>query len=130
MTTEEFIERAKKVHGDKYDYSKTVFVSWNTKVCIICHEHGEFWQDPYNHLRGKGCPKCSSNRKVTFEEFVERAGKVHGDKFVYYKSEFRNMNAKMRITCREHGDFEQCPSLLLKSYGCPECSSRRRCYGR
>lgn len=57
--TEEFIEKARKVHGDKYDYSKTEYVNNATKVCIICQAHGEFWQRPNDHLAGKGCPICN-----------------------------------------------------------------------
>ena len=66
FTTEEFIQRARKVHGDKYDYSKVEYVNNRTKVCIICPEHGEFWQAPTNHTDGKrGCPYCNklSNEK-------------------------------------------------------------------
>ena len=48
-----FIEKAKQIHGDKYDYSKVEYVNNRTKVCIICPEHGEFWQTPDNHLKGK-----------------------------------------------------------------------------
>jgi hypothetical protein len=57
--TIDFIEKAKAVHGTKYDYSKVEYVKAIEKVCIICHEHGEFWQTPNNHLRGKGCPSCN-----------------------------------------------------------------------
>lgn len=66
LTAEEFVRRAKKVHGDKYDYSKTVYVNQKTKVCIICPVHGEFWQIPDDHMRGVGCRKCgyvSASRK-------------------------------------------------------------------
>ena len=59
ITTEEFINRAKKVHGDKYDYSKVEYKNAHTKVCIICPIHGEFWQIPNAHLQGQGCYKCS-----------------------------------------------------------------------
>ena len=59
MNTEEFIERAKKkIHGDKYDYSKSVYANPKEKICIICLAHGEFWQKPYNYLNGQGCSKC------------------------------------------------------------------------
>ena len=55
-TLENFIEKAKKIHGDKYDYSKVEYVNNRTKVCIICPEHGEFWQSPNKHLHTKyGC---------------------------------------------------------------------------
>ena len=57
-TKEEFIAKAKLVHGDKYDYSKVDYVNRKTKVCIICSKHGEFWQTPNHHLSGCGCPKC------------------------------------------------------------------------
>ena len=59
LTTEEFIKKAKEVHGDKYDYSKVEYKNTSTKVCIICPEHGEFWQTPNEHLQGHGCRKCS-----------------------------------------------------------------------
>ena len=55
-----FIEKAKKVHGDKYDYSKVEYVNAKTKVCIICPKHGEFWQTPNTHLSGKGCIHCGN----------------------------------------------------------------------
>ena len=58
ITTEIFIERARKMHGDKYGYSKVEYVNSSTKVCILCPEHGEFWQEALSHLRGHGCPKC------------------------------------------------------------------------
>lgn len=62
MTTAEFIEKAKAVHGDKYDYSKVEYKGVHTKVCIICPEHGEFWQIPGSHLASRGCPNCAGLR--------------------------------------------------------------------
>ena len=62
LTTEEFIAKAKAVHGDRYDYSKVEYVDNKTKVCIICNEHGEFMQLPALHLKGHGCVKCSIER--------------------------------------------------------------------
>ena len=61
LTTEEFIAKAKAVHGDKYDYSKVEYVDSTTKVCIICTEHGEFWQKPGSHMKGHGCARCASD---------------------------------------------------------------------
>jgi hypothetical protein len=57
MNTKDFIEKAKKIHGDKYDYSKVEYVDSQTKVCIICPIHGEFFVTPHNHLRGRICQK-------------------------------------------------------------------------
>lgn len=58
LTTEEFIEKARKVHGDTYDYSKVTYTDSKTKVCIICSIHGKFWQTPAKHLQGQGCKQC------------------------------------------------------------------------
>lgn len=55
--------------GDRYDYSKVEYVNAKTKVCIICPEHGEFWQTPNGHLNGKGCPKCK-------ESFLEKEVRI------------------------------------------------------
>lgn len=60
-TTEEFIKEAKEKHGEFFDYSKVVYTKANAKVCIICPEHGEFWQSPNKHLGGRGCPICSQS---------------------------------------------------------------------
>lgn len=126
-TTEEFIEKARKVHGDKYDYSKVEYVNINTKVCIICPEHGEFWQFPSNHLMGAKCPTCakinsSLLRTTNVEDFIERARVVHGDKYDYSKVVLKKMNEKVCIICPEHGEFWQTPKNHLHGWGCKKCS--------
>ena len=72
-TQDDFVKESRDVHGDKYDYSKVEYKGDKEKVCIICPEHGEFWQIPHNHLKGKGCPDCYGNRKLTKEKFIEDA---------------------------------------------------------
>lgn len=61
-TKEEFIKKAISIYGDVYDYSKVEYVNSKTKVCIICPEHGGFWQRPTDHLSGRGCVKCPKDR--------------------------------------------------------------------
>ena len=78
MTNDDFITRAIAVHGNKYDYAKVEYKNANTKVCIICPEHGEYLQRDADHLLGRGCPKCakilaSAQKTLTTEEFIERA---------------------------------------------------------
>ena len=125
-TTIEFIEEAKKVHKDKYDYSKVNYVNNRTKVCIICHKHGEFWQEPYSHLNGNGCKICgiekakNSQRKLQ-EEFINGAKKVHDDKYDYSKVKYENTDTKVCIICPEHGEFWQTPHDHLNGHGCPKC---------
>ena len=124
MSTEDFIKKAVGKHGDKYDYSKTEYINNKTKVCIICPEHGEFWQMPSEHLRGKGCKKCGINRShaiMTTEEWVNKAKKVHGDKYDYSKVIYTSAKAKVCIICPEHGEFWQTPNDHLCGKGCKRC---------
>ena len=58
LTTQEFIEKAQKIHGERYDYSKVDYKGAHSKVCIICPTHGEFWQKANNHTNGQNCPMC------------------------------------------------------------------------
>ena len=124
--TEEFISKAKKIHGNKYDYSKTVYNKALEKVKIICPVHGEFWQTPAGHLRGLGCFKCgreesaNKQRKKT-SVFIEDAKKIHGDKYNYSKVEYNNKDSKVCIICPEHGEFWQSPNNHLRGNGCPQC---------
>ena len=125
-TTEEFIKRAKAVHGDKYDYSMVNYVDAKTNVEIICPEHGSFWQKPSNHLNGKGCPFCVGNIKLTTEEFIAKAREVHGDKYDYSNVNYVNSNTEVEIICHEHGSFRQLPYSHLSGCGCPSCYGKKK----
>lgn len=126
LTTEEFVERSRAVHGDRYDYSKAVYVDKRTKVEIVCPEHGSFWQLPTNHWKGQGCPVCAGRaREFTTESFVERARKVHGDAYDYSQVEYKTMRTPVTIVCPEHGAFQQMPLAHLKGRGCPQCGAIR-----
>ena len=127
-TTEEFIEKAREIHGDKYDYSKVNYVNCRTKVCIICPEHGEFWQTPSNHLKGYNCQKCSDittslKRQSTTEEFIEKAREIHGDRYDYSKINYSKKHDKICIICPKHGEFWQEGSKHLIGQGCPKCQN-------
>jgi len=126
LTTEEFIAKAKSIHGDKCDYSKVQYVSSHSKVTIICPDHGPFEQRATGHLYGYGCPDCAIKARTirqtkTTEQFIAKAKKVHGDKYDYSKVEYVNNKTKILITCPEHGDFLQTPSAHLQGRGCPRC---------
>ena len=127
LTKDEFIERAKKIHGDKYDYSKVEYVNNSTKVCILCPIHGEFWQKPEKHLRGHGCSMCcKTGIKSSTKEFIEKAKKVHGEKYDYSKVEYVNNHTKVCIICPIHGEFWQIPNSHLNGNGCYTCSYIKR----
>jgi len=126
LTTEEFIKKARAVHGDKYDYSLVEYVNSRKKVKIICKEHGVFEQVASNHLRHQGCPACSGKAKSSTEEFIEKAKSVHGDKYVYSLVEYLNVRTKVKIICRVHGVFEQEVSSHLKGNGCKKCGDQNK----
>ena len=103
LTTEEFIKKAQALHGDRYDYSKVEYENTSKKICIICKEHGEFWQTPYSHLNGHGCSKCSTERN----------------------------SEKLLLWTREHCYFEAQKYLSRSAFkeGCPYGYSSARKHG-
>ena len=127
LSKDEFVKRAEEVHGNKYDYSKVEYVNKHTKICIICHEHGEFWQSPNNHLAGNGCRKCWLKRNLTSklsntEVFINKAKQIHGNKYDYSKTIYEHSLKKVCIICPEHGEFWQTPNSHLNGQGCPICN--------
>lgn len=125
----QFIEKALKVHSDKYDYSKVNYINAKTKVCIICKKHGEFWQTPSGHLSGRGCPVCryinsAKKNSLTQEDFIEKAISVHGNKYDYSKVQYINNRTKVCIICPKHGEFWQMPTKHIDAkHGCPYCTN-------
>ena len=118
----DFIKKAREIHGDKYDYSKVKYVNAHTKVCIICPEHGEFWQRPADHIKGYGCQKCSGKHVPTTEEWITSAREVHNGKYDYSKVDYVNGATKVCIICKEHGEFWQEANSHLLGHGCPKCN--------
>jgi len=122
LTTEEFIEKARKVHGDRFDYSNVEYKNNHSKICIICPEHGEFWQTPNNHISQKqGCPKCYGNIKLNTNELVYKFKEVHGNEYDYSGIIYNGYDNKIPIICKEHGVFYQTPHHHLQRRGCPKC---------
>lgn len=123
----DFIKKSKEIHGDRYDYSKVVYRGSHTKVCIICSEHGEFWQTPQGHLTGKGCQKCAKDKlRSTTEEFIKKARKKYGDKYDYSKVDYKDSSTDVVIICPIHGEFKQSPRYHLHRGTCPNCVKDKR----
>lgn len=124
MTREEFIEKAKAVHGDFYDYSKVVYVNNNTKVEIICPIHGSFWVLPRTHLSAHACPFC---KKVgmTQEYFIEKSIAIHGDRYDYSKVKYIDSKTKVLLVCKRCGkEFWVAPNSHLSSKTGCECYAK------
>lgn len=126
LTHKEAVERAKKTHNNKYNYDKFIYVNTDTKACIICPIHGEFWQTPHEHLSGQGCPKCYGNVRKTTETYIKEAKIVHGDRYIYDKTIYNNAYTKLIIGCPKHGDFIMTARQHLYGHGCPVCSGKKK----
>ena len=122
-TTEQFIDKAKTVHGDEYDYSEVVYKGAQTKVKIICSKHGGFMQTPDTHSQGHGCNDCCNDKiRKTAEQFIDKAKTVHGDEYDYSEVVYKGAHTKVKIICSKHGGFMQTPNNHLQGNGCPKCS--------
>ena len=120
-TTPEFIEKAKKVHGNKYEYMLVNYKGTYEKVQIVCHEHGVFKQTAKDHLNGCGCPKCGGRIPLTQNDFVMRSIKTHNNKYDYSLVKYTTDKIKVSIICPDHGKFEQTPNAHMNGQGCPRC---------
>lgn len=127
-TTKQFIEKAQKVHGYKYDYSKVEYTRSQENVCIICPEHGEFKQMPVHHLRGHGCPYCAHDKlkllySQTNEIFIQKSQDKFGNKFDYSLVKYENVDTPVILVCPFHGKIKITPYRHLQSItGCQKCS--------
>lgn len=127
FTTEEWIAKAKLVHGDKYDYSKVNYINSKNKVEIICGIHGEFKQIANSHLIGKGCKECGNiKQSYSLEQFINKATLVHNHKYNYSYAIYQNITKKIIIACPTHGEFEQTPNNHLSGNGCPKCDDTKK----
>lgn len=127
---EEFIRKANEIHKNRYDYSKVDYKGSFEKITIICPIHGEFKKAPYSHLNGIGCKQCGIARrtesmKYTTEIFIDKAKNIHGEQYDYSLVDYVCSSGKVKISCPEHGVFEQTPNSHLSGQGCPLCGNKK-----
>lgn len=128
-TKEEFIIKARNVHGNKYNYDKVNYKTALSKVEIICPEHGSFKQTPNKHIsRKQGCVKCgkealSKKTRKSKKVFIEEANIIHNNKYDYSLVDYQTCKIKVKIVCPKHGEFKQSPSKHLSGDGCPICGN-------
>lgn len=142
MTTEMYIKKAQERHGNKYDYSSTVFVDWNTLIFIGCSVHGQKEVSPRHHIYGKkahGCKQCGQEAWATEKNqrarlsFLNRVKAIYGDKYDYSHTIYSASKAKIVVICPKHGSFSTTPNRLLRGKGCSKCgdesAARKRSKG-
>ena len=129
-TLKGFIEKANEIHNNIYNYSKVKYKNNNTKVEIVCKQHGSFFQRPNNHIDSKsGCPICGSNNsgkssRSNTEDFINKSIEIHGNLFDYSLVNYIDSHTKVDIICKKHGKFKQVPYGHLNGYGCSKCVSQ------
>jgi hypothetical protein len=126
-----FIPRARKIHGQRYDYSRVQYAGMGKHVSVGCRKkgHGFFPITPGNHLGGWGCPKCKADKtrkthRYTKSEFVRLARKLHGNTYTY-PGKYVDGKTPMQMRCKKHGPFPQKPNSHLNGRGCPKCGDER-----
>jgi hypothetical protein len=119
---EKFLLKSRQTHGDRYDYNKVIYKNNRTPVTISCKIHGDFNQIPFaHHTQGSGCPKCQKTFPLNKCEFIDRSHKMHENKYDYSKVEYKNNYTRVKIICKQHGEFEQLPFSHLAGQQCRKC---------
>lgn len=126
LTNEKFIEKAKSVHCDKFDYSLVEYNGFDKKIKIICPKHGIFEQTPRCHLK-HDCFRCSKEKFLSDKnDFITKAIKKHNNIYDYSLVEYKNSRHKVKIICSKHGIFEQNAQNHLNGQGCPICFGSKK----
>lgn len=131
-TLDRFITGSQIIHGDRYDYSRVIYVNDRTKVLIVCPLHGPFWQIPGSHITGDGCRQCGIKKRADAcrkndEVFIKEARAKHPDSgYDYSKVNYVNDGTKVLITCPIHGPFSVTPGSHIAGNGCKKCGLKKR----
>ena len=135
MLTKQVIrQRAKAVHGDKYDYSQADLRNDRGYCCVICPQHGPFWVVPALHYSVKyrqGCNKCSievrgKKRRKPVEDYIKQIREIHGSKYDLSRFDEIDRRGRRCIICPEHGEFWVVPAqMVFRKTGCKKCGMRR-----
>ncbi len=124
LTINQFIDKARNIHGDKYDYNKSIYIKSQSKLIITCPKHGDFYITANSHLNGVGCTRCNGRIVHNTESFIAQGKLIHGDKYNYENSIYVSSQLPIKIICVNHGLFEQTPNNHLSGSGCPRCTGK------
>jgi hypothetical protein len=129
LTTEEFITKAREVHGDEWDYSRVVYEGASRPVSIICRHHGVFSQSPGPHVSQKqGCPECGkwksgAARICKQDHFLSKLSINYKNTYDLASTVYQGLYRPVVVNCREHGWFQVKPCDMYKGVGCGKCST-------
>ena len=123
-----FVERAIKIHGDKYTYEFEKYLGMAKPMQIGCKLHGYFPKAPSAHLEGQGCTFCSkeNENKQNLSNIKNKIEEKHGNKYIILSSpeDYRTINSKLLIRCYKHGEYKASASGVLnsKTGTCTQCA--------
>lgn len=122
---QQFITEVRKIHGDRYDLSKTVYKTSNSKVLVVCCEHGEFTKWPNDLRNGSGCPRCGNSWKKSHAEFISEMAVKRPDIIVH--GQYVNAKRAIEVECKTHKYRYSTPPnyLLMNGNSCPDCTRNR-----
>lgn len=126
-----FKNEANIIHSNKYDYSKSIYVSATDNIIIICKNHGEFEQTPNKHLGGGGCKKCAIENtrirmSIPWEIYKEQLRNIHDNKYNYSKVIWNGTDNEITVICNVHGDFIIRAQDHKNGRGCQKCSKENK----
>ncbi len=125
MSSEEYFKRAKEKHGDKYDYTNSIYIGSNKPITYVCPKHGKITQLANSHLDYE-CELCGKDKtKKDFDTFLDRANKEHEHAYTYDEDSYTMLNSSVKITCKKHGEFTQLAQDHVRGTGCPVCSESK-----
>ena len=120
-TLEDFVNRSRECHGDRYTYVD--FESASKPTNVICQHHGSFSIVPSQHVDGRNCPHCHRHKIAGCDSFVKRANSKYLGKYSY--DGWAGSETLINIHCPEHGVFQQTPAAHLQGLACPKCSETK-----
>ena len=124
LTQQQFIDKATKLHNNKYSYDKTIYIRSAQKIIVTCPFHGDFTVTANNHVSQSnlcGCPECGGSKKLSSAEFIQRANEAHSNKYDYTKMVYGGTQKHITIICPKHGEFTQTPTRHMQGRGCQKC---------
>lgn len=127
LTSSKIAERARLIHGDKYDYSLMKYKRIDEHVYVKCNTCGKIFPiTPHNLLKGRGCPFCAVEDKIKklqlpIDVVKKRINEVFGGKYNLDHIKYKNVDTPISLICPEHGEFMQTPYQLFSGHGCPKC---------
>ena len=125
---DDFLDKAKKIYGDKFSYILTDYINTKSKITIKCNDcENIFTRRMNDHLLGRECNFCLRIvNKSSTEDFIFKAQKIHGEKYNYDLVVYDSCKIKVKIKCNKClCIFEQIPSNHLSNQGCPKCNESK-----